>query len=152
MCSHSRQCHSSCCPLYSLMMSGTCLCWAIRVIVSVTCDNFSRGYDFESGDKTLSMNSERVQRATTRNRVQGNADVTLILPSQHGTIPRFECRRSGKYIHSAIIIVNCTFFYHITSAHIAVADEHYFYHRIILSRIAVKGHKMPHFADCYAVL
>ena len=26
MCSHSRQCHSSCCPLYSLMMSGTCLC------------------------------------------------------------------------------------------------------------------------------
>ena len=64
----------------------------------MTCDNFSRGYDFESGDKTLSMNSERVQRATTRNRVQGNADVTSIPLSQHGTTPRFECRRSGKHI------------------------------------------------------
>jgi len=35
---------------------------------------------------------------------------------------------------------------HRTSADIAVADEHYFYHIKFLSQIAVKGHKMPHFA------
>ena len=35
---------------------------------------------------------------------------------------------------------------HQTSANIAVADEHNSYHRIFLSQIAVKGHKMPHFS------
>ena len=35
---------------------------------------------------------------------------------------------------------------HRTPANIAVADEHYFYHKKILSRIAVKGLEMPHFA------
>ena len=35
---------------------------------------------------------------------------------------------------------------HQTSVYIAVADEHYFYHMKFLSQIAVKGHKMPHFA------
>ena len=42
--------------------------------------------------------------------------------------------------------INCTFFSHITSANIAVADEHNSYHIKFLSQIAVKGHKMPHSA------